>query len=300
MHFLKNEGRLGHPGNQPLMTSLSQLVEKARLHLDPDASFPPPKRESHRRLFWTFYFLNRLTCAHFGYPIELTEDMITTQEPAKESWSPLMGRRVHLTTIYRVEVARIAGQLLAMMQQSSVNAEEVVAIEDRFQAFVRSLPPELHPSMPPLAPDMRQLRTFDLQRHIFHIYCDSVHGALHRICFFPTPSIPHQQVQQSRQICVESAVNTIRVQKSLRMRLVSEHHLRCFYVPYFLLEASITLILASLVELGDTLPGKAVSVTAHHYIRWARRARDILNSVPSDFTLASKRTNLSDPPALQR
>ena len=286
MHFLKNEGRHGESGNRPLMSSLSQLVEKAQLHLEPDASYSPLERESRRRLFWTFFCFNRMSCAHLGYPIQLADGLIKTHEPSKETWSPLMGRRIHLTIIYRVKLARIAAQLAAMLQNNSTSVKAIETIEQRFQAFIRSLPPELHPSLPPLAPDLRQLRTFDLQRHVFQIFCNSVHGSIHRLCFFPSQSIPLERVQKSRKICTDAALSMIKAQESLRMRLVSEHHLRCFYVPYYLLESSITLVLASLIELGNTLAGKDMPETVHEYMRWSHRARNILTSIPSDFAPA--------------
>ncbi|UZJ55512.1 hypothetical protein CBS101457_004832 [Exobasidium rhododendri] len=287
--FLKNEGRHGETCNQPLSRLLSATVRQASLHLDPtDSKYTENEREARRRLFWAYYSSDRMRSAHLGFEKGILDEEITTKVPLENSRSPLLGKRNHLHIIYRIHLSRIAGRLGVMLSSGVFSAQGIQSIEDMLQELLKSLPPVLSPKFPPINAHFGQYRCFDLQRHIFHVMFDSVRGALHRVSFFPSELIPMARVTKSRGICVESALKMIQVQESLRMKTLNEHHLRCFYIPFFLLESAITLVLTSLMELGGIPSGKEVPFCISNYIKTANRGCDILKSLPHDFTPATQ------------
>lgn len=287
-YFLKNEGRHCESNNQPFGKSISQIVQQTNLHIDPSPSLSEYERNSQRKLFWAFYGFDRMTAAHHGYPILIKDDMITTKEPIEETWAPKLGRRVHLTSIFRSRLSRIGGRLATLLNKDSLNVDSVQMIEKQLQAWENSLPLELQPQLSELPANLYQLRTFDLQRRLLLVIYYSIRGSLHRLCFFPTDTIDMKQVQKSRKVCVNSAMEMIKVQEGFRLLLVSEHNLRFFFVPYFMLESAITLVLTTLIDVGNLPPGSDTPEEIVQYMKWARRALDLLISLPSDF-----------PPAIQ-
>jgi hypothetical protein len=283
-HILKNEGRHYEAGNKPFLQSISHLVKQEELHLEPSgAIFSEEQKNSRRRLFWTFYSFDRMTAAHGGFPISIADDQITTQETSLESWSPTLGRRVDIFNIHRSRLCRIGGKMIACLRNDGVYMQAIKAVDDQLMAWQAALPFELQPSLSELPPDLYQLRTLDIQRRVLLIVFNSVRGGVHRLCFFPTDTIDMEQVRNSRKICVESAMNMIKIQEGLRLRLTSEHHLRFFFLPYFMLEAAITLVLTTLIEVGNVPLGNTIPDNINEYIKWSHRALHLLVSLPPDF-----------------
>lgn len=292
-YILKNDGRHYESGNEPFLKSISHLVKQEELHLDPlPALYTPEQADSRRRLFWTFYCFNRMTAAHTGFPLSIADSEITTKEPNAESWSPVLGRRINLYVIYRSRLCGIGSKMALFLSTDGVPVHTVKLIDEQLVAWYAALPPEMDASLPVLSPDLHQLRTFDIQRRVLHVIYHSVRSALHRLCFFPTESISMDQVRISRRICVTSAMNMIKEQEGLRLRLVGEHHLRFFFLPYFMLEAAITLVLTTLIEVGNVPLGNTIPDNINEYMKWGHRALHLLLSLPSDFPPAAQGARL--------
>lgn len=164
------------------------------------------------------------------------------------------------------------------MQTGGFGSSDVCECDTYLQKWVKSLPTSPDLSLPRLDQSLQSVSNFDLERHLLHMSYYAICQALHRTCFFPGKLIAADQVFYSRQICADSALAMIKLQESLRMRIVSDHHLRCLYIPLFTLEASITLALVSLLDLGND-----PSVKVSDYMSWARRGHTLLLSSPSNF-----------------
>lgn len=282
--FLKNEGRYGEEGAVPFMQSISRLVRLANLHLDPPFTTSEVEAESRRRLFLSYYVYSRVTCITSGEGISISDREITTQEPQKEDYySTALGKRSVLCQIYKARLFRRVEGFLNEMKRG-VNEDAIRRYEIFLEGWRQSLPPMLHPTLPRLTSSYRTIRGFDLERHLLQATYYISRSTLNRSCFFPSDAVSMDQVHRSRQACIDSALGMIKIQESLRMRIVSDHHLRCLYVPLFTLESSITLALASLIELANPSPNRDAMDNVQDYMRWAYRGRDLLVTIPTDFT----------------
>lgn len=281
--YLKNEGGHGQEGAVPLMQSISRLVKMIQLHLEPSYTMPEAESESRRRLFLSYYIFERITCITSNCPAAISDREITIKEPQEVYHSVMLGKRLYLCQIYKARLFKsIEGFVLEM--KNGVTEGGMVRYEQFLQSWQQSLPDALDPSLPRLTPALRPVRGFDLERHLLQATFHISRSTVHRNCFFPGDGISMERVEASRQICIDSALSMIKIQESLRMRIVSDHHLRCLYVPLFTLEAALTLALASLIELASASPAAGVPASVQDYMRWAYRGRDLLVTIPTDFT----------------
>jgi hypothetical protein len=289
--YLKNEGGRGQEGAVPLMGSISRLVRMIDMHRDPPPSMPEAEAESRRRLFLTYYIFERINSITTHLPVAISDLDITIKEPRDTYHSVMLGKRVNLCQIYKARIFKSIEDFLAEMKVGLSEAL-MVRFELYLQGWQQSLPSALDPSLPRLTAALRPIRGFDLERHLLQAVYHISRSTVHRNCFFPSNGISMERVTASRQICIDSALSMIRIQESLRMRIVSDHHLRCLFVPLFTLEAALTLALASLIELSGTSAAAGVPATVQDYMRWAFRGRDLLVTIPTDYTAAVQAVKL--------
>ncbi|UZJ56868.1 hypothetical protein CBS101457_006188 [Exobasidium rhododendri] len=296
--YLRNEGRSGGEEAALLVQSISRMVIRCDLQNDPSPTYLHKERESRRRLFWTYYIFDRICCVTSSSPIKISQAEITTKEPEYEYVCGMMGRRNNGCLIYKARLLRIVEDFLGKIQTGGVSAADIEGYEQYCQDWTRSLPEELQPSLPRLNASQRLIRNFELERRILLLSYYTSLTTMHRLCFFPNKLISIEQMNHSRQVCIESTVSIIKIQESLRMRFVSGHHLRWIYIPLTTLESAITLVLASLMELSiESLGGTSgggeggggeggIPRSVRHYMHWAYRGRDLLLTIPADFAPA--------------
>jgi hypothetical protein len=283
--YLKNEMKPGKEKQDGLLLqSISLMIRVANLQLDPPISLPQKERESQRRLFWSYYIFDRIACMIGSKHIMIHDAEITTKEPQDEFQCGIMGKRMNWCHIYKARLFTfVEGFLIKVQTAGGISPKDIQDYEVFLQGWLTSLPNSTKSSLPRLDDTLRMTQTFDLERHLLISSYYITQIALHRHCLFKSERISLDQVNQSRQICIDSAVELIKIQERLRMRLSSDHHLRCIYVPLFTLESSITLALAALIEISGQESDIGPPSRVDYYMAWAFRGRDLLHTIPVDF-----------------
>ncbi|PWN39504.1 hypothetical protein IE81DRAFT_23965 [Ceraceosorus guamensis] len=289
LHYFKNEGRSATPTAKMLVRRNAQVVRACKLHLDPPLD--SPELESLRSLFYTYYIYDRYSSVNFGALPAIADHEITTQPPVPEHFSS--ATNVGLGASPKIRFAKIAGDMASAIYRAQLDDATIDRLDAELVECADNLPCAYALSSTNDV-EASQSGVMQVQRHALWISYHSARAMLHRTRFFSRNATPSAAEEKSRALCIESAIEMIKAQQSVRKRtgMAVELYSRSFLASYLTLEPATTLVVSALTEVAKTPGNAALPHTVDVYLAWARRGLLCLETLPSDLDLASRSAHL--------
>ncbi|CEH12237.1 UNCHARACTERIZED TRANSCRIPTIONAL REGULATORY PROTEIN [Ceraceosorus bombacis] len=289
LHYFKNEGRSATPTAKMLVRRNAQVVRACKLHLDPPLD--SPELESLRNLFYTYYIYDRYSSVNFGALPAIADHEITTQPPVPEHFSS--ATNVGLGASPKIRLAKIAGDMASAIHRAELDDATIDRLDAELVECADNLPCAYALSSTNDV-EASQNGVMQVQRHALWISYHSARAMLHRTRFFSRNATPSAVEEKSRALCIESAIEMIKAQQSVRKGtgMAVELYSRSFLASYLTLEPATTLVVSALTEVAKTPGDAALPHTVDVYLAWARRGLLCLETLPSDLDLASRSAHL--------
>lgn len=125
-----------------------------------------------------------MSASHLLFDTHINDNSVTMQEPSAEVQAFSLDRRLGLTNIFCMRLARIGGQLTTVLKSKELNCNTIHCLIEELANLEASLPASFALRLDRLGAPLLQIQHFDLQGHIPQTVSYHIQGSIHRLGFF--------------------------------------------------------------------------------------------------------------------